>query len=118
MTSLNKDIYEYAMSDNMVEIDYDDTVCMINRYYIDEDDIKMFFVLLKESLMKMKKKGIQKFVQIVSSEEWDAMLSLNKSWNIENYMNNDVYISCDIDNAPECIAIGLGLDINDESENI
>lgn len=81
--------------------------------FIDPNIYKSFFVVLRESIDSLKKKGYNKIVQSVSEDDWNNYLKNNNKWTIKNvvkYANNVMYvIECDIDNALECISKGLGL---------
>lgn len=116
--NITKNIFQYPckFSDNFISLEYDGDTCWIDRYYVDDDNIKMFFVLLNESIENMKNKGITKFTQTVPNEDWDSFLSVNKKWNIISKNNdNTIEIYCDINDAAESIAQGFG--ITDEQKN-
>ena len=110
----NRNVYQYpsSFSDSMISFEYENDACWIDKYYIDEDNIKMFFVLLKDSIEKMKKSGYKKFLQLVSNDDWEIFLSKDDIWKIEKeHSDRTKTIMCDINDAPRGIARGFGLSI-------
>jgi len=108
---INRDVFHYKMSDNFIAFEYDNESCWIERYYMDEDNVKLFYVLLKDAIVKMKKKGIKKFLQTVDLNTWDGDLKTNKAWKLLSISTyGTVDIMCNIDDAALCIAKGFKYD--------
>lgn len=96
------------ITDNYIEFRIDGNCAWIERYYVDNDNGKMFIMLLKESFLEMKKKGCSCHMQYVSAEEWDKSIKNVEGWEIVSVdSSNIMLIKCDIDIAPICIADGL-----------
>jgi len=79
----------------------------IEDYYIDFNNIKIFFMLLRNSIDKFINDKYVTFVQTILSNDWNMICHLK--WKIRS---NNVYtniIECDINNAIENIVNGLGI---------
>ena len=106
----NKNIYEFSdkISENYIQYEKDGKNVWINNYYVDENNGKLFTMMLKESFSQMKKKGCEYHFQIVDQNEWISSLSKIKGWKFNSkYDDQNVVIYCHIDDAPFCIMKGI-----------
>lgn len=97
-------------SENLFEYEIDNTIAIMISSFMDEDEIKLFFVLLRESVDQLKNKGCTVFRQYVTPDDWDNYLQNNSKWRIVECSEfyNNVLIECNIDDALSCIGDGLG----------
>ena len=100
------------LTDNYVVMEINKNICWIDKYYVDSENGKLFVVLIKEALNNMKNQKCDTFVQYVDENEWNIFLKNNKKWKFLNNENGIVYISCNIDDAAECIIYGFGISPN------
>jgi len=107
-------MFKYPMSENKIvmDINIDNLIkqCWIVNYELDVTNKQLFIMLLKEAISSMKELGINQFIQMVTNDDWNNLLQDNKSWTILNEeCINTKLIGCDIEEAPVCVAKGLGL---------
>lgn len=109
INSDNKLLCSDEATDNYIELEWSKNVCWINNMYVDPDNVKLFFLLIKTSLAKMEKKGCEKYQQLVSVDDWNLFLKENKEWRIlsENTENNSLLIECDIKYSHELLIDSL-----------
>ena len=71
----------------------------------------LFFLLLRNFMDILKKKGILKIKQNITKFDWNTIFKNKSSWKILTYdKDNEIYvIKCDIDDCLENIGIGFGL---------
>jgi hypothetical protein len=94
-----------------------DDICHMLKYNLDEENIPMFFVLLKDAATKFINKKVKLFEQYVLESEWYDYLSNDPLWTLVNIVDNDdnaednniAVIRCNIEDMPVCIARGLGI---------
>ena len=74
------------------------------------EHVKSFFIVLKNAISDLEKKGYKKIVQTVSLQEWIQFLSENKNWTVRNLNNMYEYVNIEvpIENALESIVKGFG----------
>lgn len=99
-------------TDNFIEIERNGNVMWINVHYVDENNCKLFLLLLKTSINKLIKLGCTKFRQLVLKSDWKDFLSENKEWTIvEENINVGEYdtllIECNSSIAHELITDGF-----------
>jgi hypothetical protein len=97
------------ITDNYVVIKMDRNICWMDKYYVDSDNGKLFIVILKEAFDKMKKQKCDTFIQHVDENDWDCFLKSDNRWKVLNNENGIVHISCNINDALECIISGFGI---------
>ncbi len=105
--------FECEVSGNFLEYQESlDCIQLINSY-IDPNAPKLFCKLLRDSIDYYKKNNYIKLFQLITKKEWEGFINKNTKWQyIRNYLIEDnecVMISCNIDDAVECIASGYGL---------
>jgi hypothetical protein len=96
-------------TDSFIEMEWYDYKTWVNGHYVDPDNCKLFMLLLKTALLKMKKKGCSKYQQLVLEDDWDAFIKENPEWKIilKYSEMGSLLIECDIDDAPELIIDGF-----------
>lgn len=74
-------------------------------------NIKLFLIFLAKTIQTLKDKGCTTFVQSVSYDDWNKLLSKDKRWVVKNEYKSMGYlvIQCSMDNATKCIGRGLGV---------
>lgn len=97
------------ITDNFIEFRQEGSKLWIDKYFIDQENGKLFAMLLKESFSKMKKKGCKEYFQYVTTEEWDNYLKNIQEWKIVSVddANKLILLKCDIKRAPICIMQGF-----------
>jgi hypothetical protein len=91
--------------------------CQIIDYYVDENNSKIFIILMKNSFEQMKKSGCEKLIQTITVSDYDMLYKNDTDVEFVVISRDDSYItiSCDIDYAPTHIAKGfLFSDENDQ----
>ncbi len=97
-------VFNEEISKNTLEIEFDDNKCWINNYHVDQNYGKLFAIMLKTAIDKMKSNGCTKFLQLVSNDDWDNFLSKNDEWElIHRHDEETSLIECSIDRAGDCI---------------
>lgn len=94
------------------ELDYIQCQALVNKININYNEPILFLLMLKESISKMKQRGIREVVQQVYKNEWLDILTHIEQF---KYINtNDVYgfvnVICDIDNFPCAFMKGIGFE--------
>ncbi len=101
------------LSDNFMEYQEIGDCVKLCDSYVDPNMPKMFCVLLRQSIEYYKEKEFKRLVQIVPDEEWKSILSVNPKWTYIRgaYIQetNCAIISCDINDAIECVAKAYGM---------
>ena len=93
-------------SDNIINYELINNICVMIDIYIDYNNIKLFFALLKFSINSLKDNNITQLQQYINKSDYD-LLDKNK-WQIVKDDNNILLIQCEINDAVENIAYGLG----------
>jgi len=114
MTYEDTNIFVFCdkISDNFITFRKNNEDVWIDRYYVDQENGKLFVMLLKDSFQKMKDKGCKIYKQYVSADEWESFLKNISGWEVLLHHDNDnvILIACTIDDAPTCIVNGLLID--------
>ena len=102
-------------SDNIIEFEIINKLseeindhCVMMNTYIDEKNIKLFFLLLKESIDNLINNNITFLQQYVTKSDYDTIKHLD--WEIMCEINDIILIQCDINKALTNIGSGLGFD--------
>jgi len=82
--------------------------CVMMNTYIDERNIKLFFLLLKESIDNLIDNNIVYLQQYINKSDFELISHLD--WEIISEKNNVILIQCDINKSLENIGSGLGFD--------
>ena len=85
--------------------------CVMMNTYIDEKNIKLFFLLLKESIDNLIDNKIAYLQQYINESDYETISHLD--WEIISEINNILLIQCDINKSLENIGSGLGFDNKD-----
>ncbi len=104
--------FKYKFSKNYIKfklIEETNEVWM-EDVYIDFENPKIFFLLLRGAIDKFIEQNYKYFVQTILKEDWESIKNFN--WQIKD--NNEVsptfIITCDINDAMINIAKGLGFE--------
>jgi len=103
--------YECALkSDNYISYIIDNNICTMDNVIMDNDNIKLFFVLLRNSIDDLKSKKCTIFRQNIVMSDWIELNEL-QCWKLisENKFMNSCLIECDINNALTNIAKSLNI---------
>lgn len=92
-------------TDNYIELEFNNEICWINNLYVDPENVKLFLLLIKSSILKAEKKGCTKYHQLVSSDDWNSFLKYNEEWRIirSNQSDGSILIESDIKIASELL---------------
>lgn len=105
-------IFECPLSDNYLEFitDSENKEVIMEYVKIDNDNFKLFILLLKKAFIIFENEHFNTFVQTVSTKEWKSFLSSNKKWKLRycSELNNTCTIECNIKDALVNIALGFG----------
>lgn len=104
-------IFQCPLSKNRIEFNLIDDIVMCEQNVIDEENYKMYFLLLRLAIDELIKKNYKKFNQTVTISDFNENLSNNEKWTIiDTDMILETYIiQCDLINALECVAHGFGI---------
>lgn len=103
-------------TNNSVEFEKDGDIVWITHYNVDEDNGKLFVLLLRESFDKMKKLGCKYHNQCIGVEEWDTHISAIKHWTVIEKLEDKIIIQTPIDYAATCIITGFVGDLESFGE--
>ena len=110
---MSKRTFQCKLSNSIIEYLIDDIkkTAHINFQYINYNQIKPFFLLLRNSIAKIKEEGVEKIRQYIVENDWDTILKEKTSWQIIEHNKTSKYytIECDINSSLENISIGFGL---------
>lgn len=109
----NIEIFEDNITSNYFSVEYDDTKCLAKKCIVDGENCKLFVVLIKDAISKIKQRGCVVMEQYVIDDEWHAFLNYDKRWTLIE-LDKDTHvahISCNIDDALGCIMTGLGINL-------
>lgn len=83
----------------------------------DKEQIKIFLITLKKAMTDFINNKYLTIQQRVTYHDWTKYLKSDKRWKLINQdkTTNTCVISCDINNAIDCIANGLGISKNSTS---
>jgi hypothetical protein len=100
--SCTKNFINFIVSENNKE-------CQIIDYYVDEDNSKIFIILLRDSFEQMKHSGCEKFIQTITVSDFDNLYKNDNDNEFVIVSRDELYvtISCNIDYAPTHIAKGF-----------
>jgi hypothetical protein len=104
--------YSLKRSDNKFEVSLhpEKSEAWFEYMNIDESNIPLFFLLLKNTVNDLISKNYKFAVQTVSTDDWDKFLKENKKWEIVSTNNVSTIIKCNLSDAIECITKGFGID--------
>jgi len=104
--------FKYKFSENKIifKLFEDTNEVWMEDVNIDYDNIKIFFLLLKNAFDKFTEMGYKIFVQTVLKEDWEYIKKYN--WTIkENIADSPtIIILCNIEDAIYNITSGLGFE--------
>lgn len=106
----NRYFFDSAMNDHYIHFFRNGDMCWIEDYYMD-DNPKTFFVLLRSAITTLSEKGIKKFQQMISNDDWNKITKqLNKS-NVK-ILKNDLkteskLIECELEFALDILYLGF-----------
>ncbi len=103
------EMFECDLSENLIEYKMVGEKIFMERVEIDYDYPKLFFILLRKTVDGYIEKGYKKLVQTVTYDDWKYIKDKGK-WNVVDSVNSLIIIECDINDAIENIAKGLGFD--------
>lgn len=110
--SNNKIFFECPMNDHYIEFKKNNNnICWIEKIYIDSDNPKTFFALLRSAITILKKNYILKYQQILTYYDYDI---LKKKTNLDfiTVLNDDLVmqtklVECDIEDALIILETGI-----------
>jgi hypothetical protein len=107
--------YFCTMSDSYLIYKVNESIAMMMSSYIDDDEIKMFVMLLDSSIQDLKQVYKCDYLsQMVSNTDWKDFLCSDNRWSIVDEKEDEgvLIIKCDINNACACILNGFGFESN------
>jgi len=100
--------FESKKSDNFIELfkDADENI-WIKKYHIDKsnyDSTLEFCKIIDNAFDTIKSRGGKMHSQYVDKNDWYDFLRKDDRWDLVKKCDDEIYhISCDIDDAPQCI---------------
>jgi methionine synthase II (cobalamin-independent) len=91
-------------------LETDATIAIIDDAKYDQKHMKAFMLLIRQTFLKLEKKGVKYVQQTVLKSDWDNFLSNDKRWafKYEDAFTHAFTIECKIDLVTDAIIAGLG----------
>ena len=97
------------LSDNEFDLVIGDNIAQLTNVQMDFSNIKLFHILLRDSIESLKSDKIELFCKEISKDDWNNYLKDKTTWKIIKEVEDTVYVQCPIDQVLTNFAKGLGI---------
>lgn len=104
-------VFKCDLSKNEIEFAIIGDTAYMYFKNVDYENLKLFFLLFRNSIQEVKSDGIKKIRQYVQHTDWLECLKDKTSWSIVefNRYNSVCTLECDIENVIVNVGAGFGL---------